>query len=153
VEEVSKTVKVVFNGVTVAETARAKRVLETGHPPTYYVPPEDVRMEHIEAAAGATSFCEWKGVAQYFDVAVGDGRAKRAVWSYAKPSPAFVAIKDMLAFYAEPMEACSVGGERVRPEASVFYGGWITGDIVDSASDETGNDESGTANDDSGTTD
>ena len=131
VEEVSKTVKVVFGGVTVAETTRAKRVLETGHPPTYYIPPEDVRMEHIEAAVGATSFCEWKGAAQYFDVAVGEGRAKRAVWSYAEPLPAFVAIKDYLAFYAEPMDACFVGSEQARPESGVFYGGWITSDIVD----------------------
>ena len=40
------------------------RVLETSHPPVYYIPPEDIRMEHLEPAGGA-SFCEWKGAARY----------------------------------------------------------------------------------------
>ncbi|MCS7289004.1 MAG: DUF427 domain-containing protein, partial [Roseiflexus sp.] len=45
VEPTSRRVRVVFGGVTIADTRRALRVLETSHPPTYYIPPEDVRME------------------------------------------------------------------------------------------------------------
>ncbi|MFN2227287.1 MAG: DUF427 domain-containing protein [Anaerolineae bacterium] len=129
VEEVDQEVRVVFNGVTVAETRGAKRVLETSHPPVYYIPPEDVRMEHLEPAAGS-SFCEWKGRAQYWTVAVGDRRAERAAWSYPDPVARYRAIKDHLAFYAGPMDACTVGGEQVEPQPGGFYGGWITADIV-----------------------
>ena len=57
VEEVSKRIRVVFNGVVVADTVDAKRVLETSHPPVYYIPPQDIRMEHLIDAPGS-SFCE-----------------------------------------------------------------------------------------------
>lgn len=129
VEEVDREVRVVFNGVTIAQTRAARRVLETSHPPVYYIPPEDVRREYLEPAAGG-SFCEWKGRARYWTVAVGGCRAERAAWSYPDPSPGFGAIKDYLAFYAGPMDACTVGGEPVEPQPGGFYGGWITPDVV-----------------------
>ena len=56
-EDVERKVKVVFGGVTIAYTTRAKRVLETSHPPVYYVPPEDIRTEHLRPAAGG-ALCE-----------------------------------------------------------------------------------------------
>ncbi len=91
-EDVDKKVKVVFDGVTLAYTTRAKRVLETCHPPVYYVPPEDIRMEHLEPADGR-SHCEWKGVARYYDVAA-DGRQEgRAAWYYPDPVPAYASLK------------------------------------------------------------
>jgi uncharacterized protein (DUF427 family) len=129
VEETSRHIRVVFNGVTVAETRRAKRVLETSHPPVYYVPPEDVRMDHLVEVAGS-SWCEWKGRASYYDVVVDGRRARRAAWTYRQPSEGFEAIRDHVAFYAGPMEACYVDGERVRPQPGGFYGGWITDDVV-----------------------
>jgi uncharacterized protein (DUF427 family) len=119
----------VFNGIAVAETRRAKRVLETSHPPVYYIPPEDVRMAHLVEASGP-SWCEWKGRASYYDVVVGDKRAVRAAWTYHEPSERFEGIKDHVAFYAGPMDACYVDGERVRPQPGGFYGGWITDDVV-----------------------
>ncbi len=127
-EDVSKPVRVVFNGMTIVETLRAVRVLEADHPPTYYIPRSDVRMDHLLAVAGASSYCEWKGVARYFDVCVNDRMARRAAWSYPQPMHAFSALRNYLAFYAEPMDACYVGDERVRPEPGAFYGGWITKD-------------------------
>lgn len=127
-EPVTKLVRVVLNGVTIAETTRATRVFEEGHPPTYYFPRHDVRMDHLEAVFGASSYCEWKGVARYFDVCVNDRRSRRSAWSYPQPSQAFSALRNHLAFYAEPMDGCFVGDERVRPEHGAFYGGWITGD-------------------------
>src|SRR5215203_5954653 len=70
-EDSERRIKVVFGGVTLAYTTRAKRVLETSHPPVYYIPPEDIRMEHLKPAGGVSggaSFCEWKGAARYYDV-------------------------------------------------------------------------------------
>ena len=128
-EDVDKKVKVVFGGVTLAYTTRAKRVLETSHPPVYYVPPEDIRMEHLEPAGGG-SFCEWKGVAGYYDVVADERREERAAWYYPNPVPAYAALKDHVAFYPSRMDACWVDGEKVEAQEGDFYGGWITRDIV-----------------------
>ncbi len=129
VEETSQHVRVVFNGVTIAETHRAQRVLETSHPPVYYIPPEDVRMAHLVEAAGS-SWCEWKGRARYYDVVVEGKKAERAAWAYPQPRTDFESIKDHVAFYAGPMDGCTVDGERVKPQPGGFYGGWITSDVV-----------------------
>ena len=136
-EPVDKPVTVVFNGVTIADTRRAWRVLETSHPPVYYIPPEDIRMECLEPTR-RTSWCEWKGQAAYHDVVVGDRRAPGAAWSYADPVRTFEAIRDHLAFYAGPMDACTVGGERAEPQPGGFYGGWVTSDIVGPVKGEAG---------------
>ncbi|CAN5677642.1 DUF427 domain-containing protein [soil metagenome] len=128
-EDVEGKVKVVFGGVTLAYTTRAKRVLETSHPPVYYVSPEDIRMEHLKSSA-ATSYCEWKGGAGYYDVVM-EGRTKeRVAWSYPSPTPSFRDLKDYVAFYPSRMDACWVGGEKVEAQEGDFYGGWITSNIV-----------------------
>ena len=129
VEEVSKRIEIVFNGVKIADTVRARRVMETSHPPVYYIPPEDVRLEHLLDAPGS-SVCEWKGRARYHTVVVGSRRAERTAWSYPDPLPGYEAIRGHLAFYAGPMDACTVGGELVQPQPGRFYGGWITSDVV-----------------------
>ena len=129
VEEVSRHIQVVFNGVTIADTHHAKRILETSHPPVYYIPPTDVRLEYLREEPGS-SFCEWKGRACYYTVAVGARRAPRAAWSYPDPVRRYASIKDHLAFYAGPMDACTVDGEQVEPQPGGFYGGWITPDVV-----------------------
>ena len=128
-EPVAKRLRVVLGGVTLAETTRGQRVLETSHPPVYYFPPADVRMEHLIPVRGG-SFCEWKGTARYYDVCVGDRRAGRAAWSYPDPTPAFLSIAEYLAFYPHLMDACFVGDEQARPQPGQFYGGWITDAIV-----------------------
>jgi uncharacterized protein (DUF427 family) len=129
VERTGKHMEVVFNGVVIADSRRAWRVLETSHPPVYYIPPQDIRMDCLLPAQGS-SFCEWKGQAGYYDVRVGDKAAAHAAWYYAKPTPAFAGIKDHVAFYARLMDACYVDGELVQPQPGEFYGGWITSDIV-----------------------
>jgi uncharacterized protein (DUF427 family) len=128
-EDVDKKVKVVFGGVTLAYTTRAKRVLETSHPPVYYVPPEDIRMEHLEPADGR-SHCEWKGVARYYDVAADGRREGRAAWYYPDPVPAYASLKAYVAFYPSRMDACWVDGEKVEAQEGDFYGGWISSEIV-----------------------
>jgi uncharacterized protein (DUF427 family) len=128
-EDSPKHIKIVFNGVTIADTQRAKRVLETSHPPVYYIPPEDIKMEYLSRTTQG-SFCEWKGGAIYYTVVVGDKQAGNAAWSYPSPTPSFASIKDYLAFYPSRMEACYVNDEQVQAQPGDFYGGWITKDIV-----------------------
>ena len=133
VEETSKHIEVIFNGVVIADTRRAKRILETSHPPSYYIPPEDVRLkEYFKATSDRhSSFCEWKGAASYYTIEVNGKRAENAAWYYTKPTPGpFAAIKDHVAFYPGRMDECRVDGERVTPQPGQFYGGWITKDLV-----------------------
>ena len=128
-EDVDKKVKVVFGGVTLAYTTRAKRVLETSHPPVYYIPPDDIRMEHLERSA-VGSFCEWKGRASYYDVATEQRSEARAAWFYPNPTSSFTSLTNYVAFYPSRMDGCWVGGEKVGAQEGDFYGGWITPDIV-----------------------
>ncbi|MGZ8782309.1 MAG: DUF427 domain-containing protein [Gaiellaceae bacterium] len=128
-EPVSKRIQVVLGGVTVADSTRAHRVLETTHPPTYYFPRGDVLAEALVPSRGRTTFCEWKGSATYFDVIGGSVRAERAAWTYPEPTEGFEPIRDAIAFYCAPMDECLVDGERATPEANRYYGGWVTADI------------------------
>ncbi len=128
-EDSPKAIRVVFNGITIVDTHRAQRVLETSHPPVYYLPPEDIKMEYLVTTTQG-SFCEWKGRALYYTVVVGDKQATNAAWSYPSPTPAFATIQDYLAFYPHLMDACYVNDEQVKPQPGNFYGGWITNDIV-----------------------
>ena len=123
--------RVVHAGVVVAETVRGWRVLETSHPPVYYVPQEDVRIEWMRRSARRGSFCEFKGVAGYWSLALPGERAVEDVaWSYAEPSPGFEALADCLAFYASRVDACYVDEEQVLAQSGDFYGGWITKDVT-----------------------
>lgn len=139
-EDTARHIQVVFNGITIAETRRAKRVLETSHPPVYYIPPEDIKMEYLRPAA-RSSWCEWKGQAGYYTITVGDKQAAHAAWFYPRPTPGFESIRGYVAFYPHLMDACFVEGERVQPQAGGFYGGWITSDIVGPFKGEPGTQE------------
>ncbi|WP_216901184.1 DUF427 domain-containing protein [Synechococcus sp. CCY 9618] len=115
------------------DTRRSLRVLETFHPPVFYLHPDDVDTTLLQLAEG-TSFCEWKGLARYFDLLAPDGeggerRLRRAVWSYPAPTPPFAPLAGWLACYPSLMDGCWVDGERVIPQPGGFYGGWITSDV------------------------
>jgi uncharacterized protein (DUF427 family) len=127
-ELVSRPITIIFGGVTVARTQAAYRVLETSHPPVYYLPPEAFIAGSLEPAPGA-SFCEWKGEAVYWTLLAGGKRAERAGWSYPQPTPRFAAIRDHVAVYAGRMDRCLIGDEVVTPQPGGFYGGWITKDL------------------------
>jgi uncharacterized protein (DUF427 family) len=129
VEPSDKHIQIIFNGEIIAETRRAKRVLETSHPPVYYIPPEDVKLQYLERTRQRT-FCEYKGVAGYYTLRVGDQRVSDAAWFYEAPSPGYEALTDHVAFYPSKMDACFVDGEQVQAQPGDFYGGWITRDIV-----------------------
>lgn len=115
-------------GVTIADTRHAWRVMETSHAPSWYLPPDDVAMEHLGQAEGR-SLCEWKGQADYLDVLVGDLVVPRAAWRYRNPVPAFAPIAGHIAFYPSAVE-CSVDGQAALAQPGGFYGGWITPDVV-----------------------
>ena len=115
-------------GQLVAETRSSFRVLETFHPPTNYLPTESFA-EGALVPAGGRSFCEWKGIASYFDIAVGDRCLAKAAWSYANPTPSFAPIAGWIALYPGLMDGCWIDGELVRPQPGGFYGGWITSGV------------------------
>ena len=112
----------------IARSTRALRVLETASPPTIYLPPEDVERTRIEPSRGASQ-CEWKGGARYWTVVTPSRRFERVAWSYPDPLPGFESLRDYVSFYPSRVE-CYVNGERVRPQPGVFYGGWVTDEIV-----------------------
>lgn len=128
-EDTSKHLKVVFNDVVIAETRQGKRILETSHPPTYYFPVADIKLEHV-IDTGDKSFCEWKGWAYYYDVAVNGKQASRAAWRFFEPTSGFEAIAEYYCFPARQMDACYVDGELITPQSGTYYGGWITKDLA-----------------------
>ncbi|MFB2836687.1 DUF427 domain-containing protein [Floridanema evergladense] len=128
-EDTNKHLKVICNGIVLAETNKGKRVLETSHPPTYYFPPEDIKLEHL-IATPKKGVCEWKGYWQYYDVSIGDKYINNAAWRVFQPTSGFESIQQYYGFNANLMDACYVNDELVTPQAGDFYGGWITSDIV-----------------------
>jgi uncharacterized protein (DUF427 family) len=128
-EPVTHHLVVVLGGETIAETRTGFRVLETSHPPNYYMPVAEVVPGALAPSAGG-SFCEWKGQAHYYTVRGGDREEPDGAWGYARPSAGFEPLVDHVAFYAGRMDACYVDGERVTPQPGGFYGGWITSRVA-----------------------
>jgi len=115
-------------GETIAETRASVRVIETSHPPTYYLPPDCVSARL--RASPHRSICEWKGQASYVDLVLADETLRQVGWRYPSPTPAFAILAGFIAFYAEPFDECLVDGEPVTPQPGGFYGGWITSHVV-----------------------
>lgn len=124
----TREVTVRWSGVEVARTRAAVRVLETSHPPSFYLPWHDVNRA-LFAAAGGGSFCEWKGPARYWSLVDGPRRLDRVAWSYPEPLAGAEALADCVAFYPGELE-CRVNGALVEPQPGGFYGGWITPDLA-----------------------
>jgi len=128
VEPEARRARVELGGEVIADSTRALRVLETSHPPTIYLPPEDVRMELLEPVPRAT-LCEFKGRARYFDLVVGARRAREAAWSFPAPVAGYERLAGHVGFYPSAVDACFLGDERVVAQPGDFYGGWITGEL------------------------
>jgi uncharacterized protein (DUF427 family) len=129
VEPTSERVVVTLGGQVVADTTAALRVLETSHPPVYYLPRASFRTGALSPAPGA-SLCEFKGQAAYVDVSAGGVTAAGAAWFYRKPWRGFEQLEDHVALYPGAMDACTVDGETVIAQEGDFYGGWITSRVV-----------------------
>ena len=129
VESRGERVVVRFGGLVIADTTDSVRVLEPSHPPVYYLP-LDAFPAGVLVPVEGTSFCEFKGEAQYFDVVSGGSVASRAGWTYPHPAPGFEALSGRVALYPGLMDSCEIDGERVTAQEGGFYGGWVTANIV-----------------------
>lgn len=137
IEPSSRHIRVEFAGVTLVDSRRALRVVETGNAPVYYVRRDDVRMEHLSPASHHT-FCPHTGQAAYWTVRVGDRIALNGAWGYPEPRAGYEVLKDYVAFYAGKMDACYVGDERASPQGGGYYGGWLTADVEGPCKGEPG---------------
>ena len=122
-------IRVILNDITIAETRKALRVLETSHPPVYYIPPADVQLKYFQKTSRG-GWCEWKGHWKLYSINIDHTLIEHAAWHIPDPIADFAAIKNYIAFYAGKMDACYVNDERVMPQPGDFYGGWITANIV-----------------------
>jgi uncharacterized protein (DUF427 family) len=129
-EPSARHLRIVHRGIIVADTSHSLRILEMSHPPVYYIPRQDIAMEFLRQSPRRGTFCEYKGVATYWDLQVPGAKLSEDVaWSYARPSNTYAALKDYLAFYASRVDECTVDGEQVQPQPGDFYGGWITSHV------------------------
>ncbi|NNF69126.1 MAG: DUF427 domain-containing protein [Acidimicrobiia bacterium] len=129
VEPCSATARVEHAGRVVADSSRAFRVLETNHPPGIYLPGADCD-ETLLVPSSTVTVCEFKGVASYVDLVVGDLLVADAAWVYREPRPGYEAIRDHYSFYPGRVDACYLDHELVTPQAGDFYGGWITSGVT-----------------------
>ena len=100
-------------GETVADTARAHFLFETGLPTRYYIPPEDIRMDLLTPSPTETR-CPYKGVATYRSAHVGGETFEDIAWSYPNPVPECPKIRDLLCFYNERVDAIRLDGVEVE---------------------------------------
>ncbi|KAA9149481.1 DUF427 domain-containing protein [Microbacterium lushaniae] len=129
IERTGRRVRIELGGLTLVDTDDVVRVLETSHPPVYYVPVDAFAPGTLVPAEGS-SFCEYKGAARYFDV-TGGGQVRRgAAWYYPHPSAGYELLRGRVAVYAAPMDRCTVDDVEVVPQPGGFYGGWVTPDVV-----------------------
>ena len=122
-------VVVELEGVTIVDTTASQRVLETSHPPVFYIPRADIAPDALVPAERRT-WCEFKGVATYFAVTAGGRTEPDAAWTYLDPMPGYEPLTGHVAFYPSRMDACFVDDERVEAQPGDFYGGWITTRVV-----------------------
>jgi len=128
-EPFSGRITVELGGAVIASTDRGWRVLETSHPPTYYLPRDSFAAGVLRDAPGE-SWCEWKGKARYFDLVSGTTVAPKAAWNYPEPTSEFEPIADAIAVMAGQVDRCAIDGETVVAQPGGFYGGWITSRVV-----------------------
>jgi uncharacterized protein (DUF427 family) len=128
-EPVRRRAVVTLAGTTVVDTDDLVRVLETSHPPTYYLPRAAFTPEVLVPGERRTH-CEWKGVARYVDVLVPGARLPDAGWWYPQPDPRYPSLTDRVALYPAMFDLITLDGEVVTPQPGGFYGGWITGDVI-----------------------
>ncbi|WP_109211701.1 MULTISPECIES: DUF427 domain-containing protein [Microbacterium] len=129
IEKIARRVRIELGGETIVDTGDVVRVLETSHPPVYYLPIADFAAGALSRGEGA-SFCEFKGGATYFDVRGGAELRPRAGWTYPAPAAGFEALTGRVAVYARLMDRCTIDDVEVVPQPGRFYGGWITPDIA-----------------------
>ncbi len=122
IEANALSLQVEHGGEVLAKTSAGYRILETSHPPTYYLPPQSVDWNRLVPSRTRT-LCEWKGQARYWSLRTPEGLIPDVCWAY--PEPRDPRIRDHVSFYAGKVDACFVDGEQVQAQEGSFYGGWI----------------------------
>ncbi|KAH6648682.1 hypothetical protein BKA67DRAFT_661638 [Truncatella angustata] len=135
-ERTIRHLQIKWNNQLIADTKEAFWVLETHHPPTYYLPPGSIKVPLAQTPR--SSYCEWKGRATYYSITDDGHTVSNRIWAYHNPTRGFESIKGFLSFYAGPWD-CFVDGEKVEPQPGDFYGGWVTGDIDGIVKGKNGN--------------
>ena len=129
-ERSTRHLRVVHAGQVIVDTTASWRILETSHPPVFYIPPSDIALQFLTRSARRSSFCEWKGFATYWNIEVPDAKTVAdAAWSYEDPAASYAGLRGHLAFYASRVDECTVDDERVVSQPGDFYGGWITSHV------------------------
>lgn len=128
-ETFAGSITIELGGQTIASATRGWRVLETSHPPTYYIPADAFVDGALRPTQGA-SWCEWKGEAAYFDLVTPEVAAHRAAWTYPHPTPGFTDLAGAIAVMPALVDRATVDGETVVPQPGNFYGGWVTSKVV-----------------------
>ena len=123
-------VRVELAGHVLADSHHALRVLETSHPPTIYIPADDVLGRLLVPSHARSTWCEFKGAARYLDALIDNRRFQAVAWTYPRPSPGYDVLTDHVAFYPGRVDAAWLNDERVLAQTGDFYGGWITADLV-----------------------
>jgi uncharacterized protein (DUF427 family) len=112
--DTSRHLRVSLDGEPLAETTRARVLFETGLPPRWYLPTEDVRSELLIDSEKRTG-CAYKGFASYWSVRIGDRVEEDLVWTYREPRREVEPIQDYLAFFNERVDIEVDGELEERP--------------------------------------
>ena len=128
IELISGSVEIYIHKTIIAEDCEYIRVCETFHPPSIYIKPSAFTNGTLHQALGRQSFCEWKGLATYWDLSGLNGESvrTRAGWSYSNPNDQYSALKDWISIYPGYVDGCYLEKEKVVAQPGTFYGGWIT---------------------------
>jgi uncharacterized protein (DUF427 family) len=114
-ETTEERVRVLVAGEVLADTTNAVVLYETGLPPRYYLPREDVRMDLLEPTETATT-CPFKGAASYWTVRIGDREVVDVAWSYETPIEDRAEIAGLVCFFVERVDEHHVGDQQLdRP--------------------------------------
>ena len=133
-EPTQRRIRILHQGQPLADTHAALRILETSHPPVYYLPPTAFAPGLLQPSSSRQSFCEFKGLATYWTLHLSGLDIPDAAWSYERPSAPYAALRSHVAFYASRLAAhgiaCYVDDEPIQAQPGDFYGGWITSDLT-----------------------
>jgi uncharacterized protein (DUF427 family) len=92
-----------FHGIQVAASSHVMILNEANYPPVYYVPREDIDEKYF-ARTDHTSYCPYKGDANYFSLQVPGHEGANAVWTYENPKVSVAPIRDYVAFYPDQVK-------------------------------------------------
>jgi uncharacterized protein (DUF427 family) len=110
IRQTSRHLVVRQNGRVIADTTRPLALYESGFAPRWYVPRADIDESALDPAQGQT-FCPYKGLCSYYDIA----GARRAAWSYLQAYPEVGRVDGHISFEPDKLEVL-LDGTRLHLE-------------------------------------